>query len=188
MLYSLENCDKAEAARRSLAWISTFRDRLRRRQNEPEAAVTYIHGAWSYDKRPRCWDKADKRQQSRRRAGDSVFAAVNVARNSVGNERASRGRQEPNREIRATGESETERGLSLGDKLLPKRTNKIIRYGECDAETREVYEEIEEYVRTVFFLSFIINFLSVSSEYLAILSIFFYSWITLSSKKVKWKI
>lgn len=127
MLYSLENCDKAEAKQLSLAWISTFRDRLRRRQNELEAAVTYIHEAWSYDKRPRCWDKADKRQ-SRRRAGDSVFAAVNVARNSVGNERASRSRQEPNREIRATGESEKERGLSLEDKLLPKRTNKIIRY------------------------------------------------------------
>lgn len=161
MLYSLENCDKAEAARRSLAWIWTFRDRLRRRQNEPEAAVTYIHGAWSYDKRPRCWDKADKRQQSRRRAGDSVFAAVSVARNSVGNERASRGRQEPNREIRATGESETERGLSLGDKLLPKRTNKIIRYGERDVETRAVYEEIEEYVRdNGFSVPFIINFLA----------------------------
>lgn len=56
---------------------------------------------------------------------------------------ASRGRQEPNREIRATGESETERGLSLGDKL-PKRTNKIIRYGECDVGTRDIYEEIEE--------------------------------------------
>lgn len=157
MLYSLENCDKAEAARRSLAWISTFRDRLRRRQNEPEAAVTYIHGAWSYDKRPRCWDKADKRQQSRRRVGDSVFAAVSVARNSVGNERASRGRQEPNREIRATGESETERGLSLRDKLLPKRTNKIIRYGECDAETRDVYEEIEEYIRDNGFFHVIYN-------------------------------
>jgi len=160
MLYGLENCDKTEAARRSLAWISTFRDRFRRRQNEPEAAVTYIHGAWSYDKRPRCWDKADKRQQSRRRAGDSVFAAVNVARNSVGNERASRGRQEPNREIRATGESETERSLSLGDKL-PKWTNKIIRYGECDVGNKgylrrnwRVTSEI-----TVFSCHFIINFL-----------------------------
>lgn len=86
---------------------------------------------------------------------------MSVARNSVGNERASRGRQEPNREIRATGESETERGLSLGDKLFPKRTNKIIRYEERDVETRAVYEEIEEYVRdNAFSVPFIINFLA----------------------------
>lgn len=52
--------------------------------------------------------------------------AVSVARNSASKECASKGRQEPNREIRAKRAGE-ERSLSLGDKLLQKRTNKIVQ-------------------------------------------------------------